>query len=86
MSPALESGDYIITIKPRTLRAGLIYVINHSDLGRIVKRIERIDNGRVIAAGDNPGSTPSAVIGPIESHRVAGRAFVRISKSGISFL
>ena len=83
MSPALEDGDYVVTIKPRALCTGFIYVINHSDLGRIVKRLERIENGRAIVTGDNSTSTPSSVIAPIAVERISGRAVLRISKSGI---
>ena len=82
MEPTLFDGDILIVTKPRALRAGLIYVINHSDLGRIVKRLESFDQrGRIILSGDNPASTPSAVMGTIEPTRIIGRAAFAISKA-----
>ena len=86
MSPALTGGDYVLTIKPRSIRSGVIYVVNHSDLGRIVKRLERVENSQHFFKGDNPTSTPSAVIGPVAKDRVIGQAVFRISKSGLKRL
>ena len=84
MTPTLFDGDILIITKPRALRAGLIYVINHSDLGRIVKRIDSFDErGRVELSGDNPASTPSAVMGTVEPSRLIGRALFSIGKSGV---
>jgi len=78
MSPALNDGDYILTIKPWSVRPGFIYVVNHSDLGRIVKRLDRIENGRYYFSGDNPKSTPGAVIGPVTRARIIGRMLLKI--------
>ena len=88
MSPALEDGDLIIAIQtqPRTLRAGLIYVIEHSDLGRIIKRLGAPSGEGFMLIGDNPASTPSAVIGPVEPARITRRAIMRVSPKGISRL
>ena len=77
MSPALRDGDVIIckTVKPAALRCGFIYVINHSDLGRIVKRLgEKQSFGRYSLLGDNPKSTPSSVLGTVEPARITHRA------------
>ena len=83
MSPALEDGDYVITKKPRRYQAGLIYVINHSDLGRIIKRLVNTKHERCFFIGDNPTSTPSSIIGAVESSRVIGQVIWVIGKSGI---
>ena len=84
MTPTLFDGDILITTKPRALRAGLIYVINHSDLGRIVKRLKSLDErGRAELSGDNPASTPSAVMGTVEPSRVVGQARFVFGKSGV---
>ena len=83
MSPTLQNGDYVITKKPRQLQVGLIYVINHSDLGRIVKRLGDTKNDRCYFIGDNPTSTPSAIIGAVEKSRVIGQVKWVISKSGL---
>ena len=88
MSPTLEDGDYVITKKPRPqsngyLASGLIYVINHSDLGRIIKRLSDMKHDRCYFIGDNPSSTPSTLIGAVEFSRVIGQVIWVIGKSGI---
>ena len=83
MSPVLSDGDYVLTKKPRRLTPGLIYVIDHSDLGRIIKRLGSTKHDRCFFLGDNPASTPSAVIGAVEKSRVVGQVILVIGKSGI---
>ncbi|PHS41539.1 MAG: peptidase S24 [Robiginitomaculum sp.] len=83
MSPTLNGGDYVLTIRPRSLRPGFIYVVEHTDLGRIIKRLERVEDGRYYFAGDNPNSTPSAVIGPVSAPRIRERAVLKISNHGV---
>ena len=71
MSPTLEDGDYVITKKPRLYKAGLIYVINHIDLGRIIKRLQDTKHSKCFFIGDNPkASTPSSIIGAVDKDRV----------------
>ncbi|MBL4853289.1 MAG: S24/S26 family peptidase [Robiginitomaculum sp.] len=86
MSPTLNDGDYVLTIKPRSLRAGFIYVVEHGDLGRIIKRLDRTQNDRYYFKGDNPKSTPGTVIGPVTAPRITARALLKISKRGIGKL
>jgi len=84
MSPTLEDGDYVITKKPRQYQAGLIYVINHSDLGRILKRLEHIDNKRYFFSGDNPkASTPASLIGAVDQTRIVGQLWLIIGPKGL---
>jgi phage repressor protein C with HTH and peptisase S24 domain len=86
MSPAVNDGEYILVKKPRSFRPGLIYVIEHSDLGRIVKRLKTIEGGQAVVFGDNPKSTPEAVIGPVAKERITGRAFLAITSRGLKIL
>lgn len=84
MSPALCDGEYVLTKKPRRLQAGLIYVVNHSDLGRIIKRLKSTKHDRCLLLGDNPkNSTPSAIIGAVEKHRLIGEVILVIGKGGL---
>ncbi len=83
MSPTLKSGDYVLTTRPRSLRAGCIYVVEHADLGRIIKRLDRIESDQYHFKGDSPGSTPGAVIGPVAASRIVARAILKISKHGV---
>ena len=55
MAPTLLDGDYVLTKSASTYDVGRIYLIDHSDLGLIIKRLEReAPDGRLIFAGDNP--------------------------------
>ena len=87
MAPTLQDGDIILTKKPRSLRPGLIYVIDHPDLGRIVKRLSKIDTrGLVRLSGDNPQSTPDKLLGAIQTHYITQRAWLVVGKNGIKRL
>ncbi|WP_427451175.1 hypothetical protein [Litorimonas sp. WD9-15] len=86
MSPTLEDGDYILTLKPRRLRPGFIYVLKHERLGRIVKRLSVLENDSCQWSGDNSASTSSDRIGATPTSCISGRAIWRISPSGIKRL
>lgn len=84
MSPTLEDGDYVITKKPRLFQAGLLYVINHSDLGHIIKRLQDTKHHKCFFIGDNPkASTPSSLIGAVEKDRVVGHVILVIGPKGL---
>ena len=80
MAPTLRAGEIVLTVKtkPAALRSGLIYVIDHSDLGKVIKRLGAFEHGRYRVIGDNPASTPSAVMGTIEPERITRRAVLVI--------
>lgn len=83
MSPTLEDGDYVITKKPRLYQAGLIYVINHIDLGRIIKRLQSTKHDKCYFIGDNPkASTPSSLIGAVERNRIIGQVLFVVGPKG----
>ena len=86
MAPTLKDGDYVLMKKPGRLRPGLVYLVEHSDLGRIIKRLVKIEKGRAHLSGDNHLSTPEAVMGSVETHRLVGQAWLAIGKSGIRFI
>ena len=84
MSPGLNDGDYVVTKRARKFIPGFIYVVNHIDLGRIIKRLKAFENQRLILSGDNQNSTPDSLIAPTTPDRVIGQVVLVISKSGIS--
>ena len=87
MAPTLQDGDYVLTKSASTYDMGRIYLIDHSDLGLIIKRLEReAPDGRLIFAGDNPVSNSGNILGTIEKARVRTRAFLKISRKGIKRL
>lgn len=89
MAPTLNDGEYAICtkIKPRSVRAGLVCLIHHIDLGMIVKRIgEPSQNGVAIRynlIGDNAASIQSPLLAPAEPERIAHRVRLAIGKSGL---
>ena len=84
MSPTLKNGDYVLIKKPRLLQAGLIYVINHSDLGRIIKRLQDTKHDKCFFIGDNPkASTPASLIGAVDKERVDGQVIWVIGPKGV---
>ena len=87
MAPTLQDGDYVITLPVRTYHVGRVFIIDHSDLGLIIKRLEREDpDGRLIISGDNPVSNSGNILGTIEKARVTTRAFLKISSKGLKRL
>ena len=87
MAPTLQDGDYVLTRPVRTYDVGRVFIIDHSDLGLIIKRLEReAPDGRLIFAGDNPVSNSGNILGTIEKARVKTRAFLKISRKGIKRL
>jgi len=86
MSPTLENGDYILIKKPRSqqkLRPGFIYVLNHERLGRLIKRLDRVEPEGAWFSGDNPRSTPSDRIGAVPPKAIKGQAVLIISPKGV---
>jgi len=87
MAPTLQDGDYVLCWPARKFNVGRVFIINHSDLGLIIKRLERVaDDGRLIFAGDNPVSNSGHILGTVEKARVKSRAFVKIGLKGIKAL
>lgn len=86
MSPTLNDGDYILTIKPRTFRAGFIYVLQHDRMGRIIKRLSEDTAEGFLFEGDNAGSSSSDKIGLIKRDQITGRAIFAIMPKGVKRL
>jgi len=82
MTPTLNDGDYIITLKPRTYRAGLIYVMRHERYGRIVKRAASIHENTVHFKSDNPEGSS----GQITLEHITARAWLAVTPAGIKRL
>ncbi len=86
MSPTLNDGDYILIKKPRSLRVGLIFVINHPRLGRIVKRLKHQSPGDLKFTGDNPVSSSTEEIGSLSEETLRGQAVLAITPKGLKRL
>ena len=83
MEPSLQSGDYLILTKARSLRPGFIIALMHPRLGRMVKRITHIEGDEIYIAGDNRESTTAERLGVICVSDVLGRARWVITPRGM---
>jgi len=92
MAPTLQGGDYVLTLPvniwpARRFKAGRVYIIDHPDLGLIIKRLTRqTAAGRLVFSGDNAASNSGHILGEIKKTRVRARAYLHIRKSGIRFI
>ena len=82
MEPTLLDGDYILCIKPRALRPGLLLWVAHPRFGRIVKRLRA--DGRL--ESDSAEGTAAERLGPVAACEVLGRAVLAVTPSGIKLL
>ena len=87
MAPTFQDGDYILArriTKPNyKFKIGNIYLIDHIDLGLIIKRLDQeTADGRLIVSGDNPVSNSGDILGHIDKTRVRARALLKISSKG----
>lgn len=82
MAPGLNAGDYIITFKPRHIRAELIYVIEDERRGPIIKRVTQITQNFAYYASDNP----NGICGKTSIEKVRARAFMAITPKGLKRL
>jgi phage repressor protein C with HTH and peptisase S24 domain len=84
MSPTLNDGEILLSKKPHLIKVGFIYVINHADLGVIVKRLKGQKNNKYFFEGDNLHlSTPTSVIGPVSRDRIIGQAIYSLGRKRI---
>jgi len=86
MEPTMNQGDYLVVtkfFKTRALRSGFLVLVEHPSLGRIVKRIARVEPTGVWLKGDSVQSTSSASMGLLAFKNIEGRVRVVISPSGI---
>lgn len=83
MHPTFAPGDYLICTKARSLRSGFVVVVDHSELGTIVKRIKSIEAGKILLVGDGAGSTSTETIGAISCLDIKGRVRLAITSKGI---
>jgi mitochondrial inner membrane protease subunit 1 len=98
MTPTLEPGDWLVAIRVRDVRVGMLVVVEHPDRPGygMVKRVAATPGeqfgDRILGpddywvVGDNPdASTDSRHFGPVCSEAIGGRAAIRywpIRRSG----
>ncbi|WP_409433756.1 helix-turn-helix transcriptional regulator [Litorimonas sp. RW-G-Af-16] len=79
MVPTLMPGDYVLTKKPRFIRAGLIYVIEHERHGLIVKRATRLEGDLISYVSDNSEGSS----GQVSAAQVKRVAWLAITPKGV---
>lgn len=80
MSPNLHNGDYVITQRWwYSLKEGDIVVVQHPDLGVVIKRIlRRVPNGLFLQGDNLIRSTTTERMGLVSDGDVLGRVAWRI--------
>lgn len=90
MAPTFASGDYVLGVRPffaSSLRVGQVVVIEHPQYGKIVKRIQSISaSGGLSLSGDGGASVASCELTELCPRRVVMKAFLVISRRGLSLL
>lgn len=74
MRPTLTPGDYIIVTKARSLRPGFVVLVDHSEFGVIIKRVQSINKDSLRLEGDGHVTSSTLEIGNVPLSRVVGRA------------
>ena len=80
MSPGLCHGDYVLTHKLwRKLSVGDVVVVQHPELGVIVKRILKVQDDEILLTGDNVHASASPErMGQVNYKHVLGRVCAEI--------
>jgi len=72
MKPTLHDGQLVFAHHVRSFRPGQV-VVAHIDSREVIKRIYRVENGRVFLQGDNPEqSTDSRDYGSVVDTMIVG--------------
>ena len=80
MAPTLEPGDFLVAVRARRLRPGVLAVLEHPDRPgfEMVKRLVRASGGAWWVEGDRAeGSTDSRSFGWVSASSIRGRAVLR---------
>ena len=86
LSPFLLSGDYVVVLElPKSrlrLRIGDLIVFQHPVYGRMIKRLDAVENGgeELFVVGFHPESTDSRQFGLIPRRWVTGKVIAQIKK------
>ena len=85
MLPSFCGGDFVIIYRrsKSTFKQGDVVVVEHTRLGKIIKRIMAVESeGNLLLAGDNfAASTDTLTLGTIEPEQVLGRVIWHASQS-----
>jgi len=86
LSPEFKEGDFVLTSKIPLffglIKAGEIVVLDHPDLGRLIKRVKWVDREtkEVFVIGTHENSIDSRQFGPVKYSDLTGKVFLHIPK------
>lgn len=90
MVPTLRCGDFVlikIAASGRFYKTGDVVIMKRLGEPMMIKRIVcRNADGSYKLAGDNADSIPKVDIGNVQQQQIVGKALVKLSPSGLSFL
>lgn len=78
MSPNIKQGSFVFIFKsPFTkFKTGDLVVVDHSQYGRIIKRVYSSNNNQQFSlTGDNPDSLSSEKMGLVNKRQLCGKVF-----------
>lgn len=83
MAPTLRDGDFVLALGglwSRGPRPGDVVLVEHPELGLIVKRVlARLASGALRLVGDGVSSSPTESLGDVSSSALRGRVLLCIA-------
>ncbi|TVU68450.1 MULTISPECIES: hypothetical protein [Cobetia] len=83
LAPHLPQHSLVISMRWLNhwrLPLGSTVVVEHPQLGQLVKRLHRIDeNGRLWLRGEHPDGLSSEQMGPVSRHCIKGRVIFSVA-------
>ncbi len=81
MEPTLSDGDYVVAItKWWRPRKDKLAVVNHPDLGILIKRVSQCLKDSYRLTSDHPAGADAATIGAISKQQMIGEVVFSIRK------
>ena len=86
LSPEYHEGDFVLIAKIpfffNSVKTGDVVVFNHPQYGKMIKKVERIDQGtgELFVIGSHDSSVDSRHFGPIGREALVGKVIWHIRK------
>lgn len=83
MSPTFLENAFVCSLKYpfQTLKVGDVVLVNHADYGKMIKRIQAIQQNSLWLVGDNPASISTEKMGAVHKKNVIGKVMWQVSPS-----
>ena len=82
MSPEYLAGDYLLVLKRPffKLKTGDNVVFDHEDLGRLVKKVNKLSDKDAFLIGNHPSSVDSRIFGNVPLKSIKAKVIYHIRK------